>query len=80
MKFCNFLKIIREAKGISQEYMASQLNVSQATYSRYETGQIRLSLDKVKLIIQLLEIDVVNLPKIHEYFSSIFIMKRHNVN
>lgn len=32
------IKDLREDAGISQDEMARRLNISQATYSRYETG------------------------------------------
>lgn len=43
------LKEIREDKDLLQKDVAKILNVSQQTYSRYETGEI--SIDKNSLII-----------------------------
>ena len=33
------LRILREARGLSQQYLAIELNVSQAMISKYELGQ-----------------------------------------
>ncbi|MDE5741263.1 MAG: helix-turn-helix domain-containing protein, partial [Oscillospiraceae bacterium] len=35
----NRLKILRETKGLSQERLAIELNVSQTMISKYELGQ-----------------------------------------
>ena len=44
MKFKN-LKSIREDRDIKQKDLAAYLNVSQNTYSQYETGIISLTAD-----------------------------------
>ena len=44
MKFKN-LKSIREDRDIKQKDIAAYLNVSQNTYSQYETGVISLTAD-----------------------------------
>ena len=52
------LKRMREAKNYSQEYMAAQLNIEQCTYSRIESGKIKLDLNKLKSIAKVLEVDL----------------------
>jgi len=38
------IRELREDKDLTQVYMANLLNVNQRTYSRYETGEIEISL------------------------------------
>jgi transcriptional regulator with XRE-family HTH domain len=58
------LKSLREAKGYSQEYMASQCKIDQSSYSRMESGKIKPDLDKIKIIAQVLELDLSTLLSI----------------
>ncbi|MBX7262842.1 MAG: helix-turn-helix domain-containing protein, partial [Chitinophagaceae bacterium] len=39
----NKIKIIREIKNYTQEYMASELNISQNAYSRIELNKTKLT-------------------------------------
>ena len=52
------IKRIRDQKGYSQEFMASQLNVSQAAYARMENQEVKLSVDRLQKIADILETDV----------------------
>jgi len=52
------IKKIREWKNYSQKYMADELNTTQQTYSRYETGEIEMTLNKLKKIAKILEVPV----------------------
>jgi len=52
------IKKIREWKNYSQKYMADELNTTQQTYSRYETGEIEMTLNKLKKIAEILEVPV----------------------
>lgn len=38
MAFSNNIKELRKLKGLTQEEMASKLEIAQATYCQYETG------------------------------------------
>ena len=55
------IKRIREQKGYSQEFMALQLNISQASYARMENQEIKLSVDRLQKIADILETDVFSL-------------------
>lgn len=55
------IKRLREAKGFSQEYMSLQLQMSQRAYSRMETGETKLSWDRIRDIAAILEADPVEL-------------------
>jgi len=55
------IKRIREQKGYSQEYMAIQLDMKQATYSRLESQESKLTLDRLQQIADILETDISTL-------------------
>jgi len=48
----------REQKGYSQEFIASQLDITQASYARIESQEIKLSIDRLQKIADILETDV----------------------
>ena len=48
---------VRELRGFSQEYVGSQLGVSQQYYSRMESGQMDLDEDTLTKIATILEVD-----------------------
>jgi transcriptional regulator with XRE-family HTH domain len=50
------IRIARVTKGLSQEYMADKLNVSQNTYSRIELGRTKLCTTRLLKIASILEI------------------------
>lgn len=51
----------RELKGYSQEYMAHQLDLSQASYAKIESNTTKMTVDRLFSISKLLEIDVAEL-------------------
>ena len=57
MQFKN-LRSIREDKDIKQKDIAAYLNVSQNTYSQYETGTISLSAETAILLANYYETSV----------------------
>lgn len=52
------IKKIRESKNYTQEYMSNQLNISQNTYSKIETGGIKLTVDRLKQISDVLDVTI----------------------
>jgi transcriptional regulator with XRE-family HTH domain len=50
------LKTLREFNNYSQEYIAKQLNISQAAYSKIENGSTQLSLDHLIKISEIYRI------------------------
>ncbi len=52
------IKKIRESKNYTQGYMSNKLNISQNTYSKIETGGIKLTVDRLKQISEVLDIAV----------------------
>jgi len=55
MDYGKKVRQFREKKGISQEYMATQLDMSQNAYSKLELGDTRLRVDTLKQISEILE-------------------------
>jgi len=57
------MRVLREANGYTQEYIASELGINQNTYSKLESGQTRLTVDRVKKLAELYKVNP-------EYFFS----------
>jgi transcriptional regulator with XRE-family HTH domain len=55
------IRLLREAKGYSQEYMADMLDVSQSTYACLESGKTALRVDRLFQILELLDTDIATL-------------------
>jgi len=53
------IKAAREVKGISQEYMAAKLQITQPSYSRLESGIARIDVQKLKAIADILDLDAL---------------------
>ena len=51
------IKAIRELKNYTQDYVASQLNMSIPNYSNIETGKTELTLTRLQQIAAVLQID-----------------------
>ena len=52
------IKKYREAKNYTQEHMAHGMEISQNTYSKIETGGIRLTVDRLFKISEILDIQM----------------------
>ena len=62
------IKRIREQRGYSQEFMASKLDITQATYARIESQEIKISIDRLQKIADILDTDILSLispPKLN---------------
>lgn len=60
------IKKIRELKNFTQDYMAQELNVSQATYSRYEKDEIDLTMSQLGRISDILGVKIEDLLSFDE--------------
>ncbi len=56
MQFNEQLATLRRAKGISQEALAEQLNVSRQAVSKWETGTAKPELDNILALCRILEV------------------------
>lgn len=57
----NKIKIIREIKNYTQEFMASELNISQNAYSRIELNKTKLTTALAEKIADILEVSLADL-------------------
>lgn len=57
----NKIRQLRELKGFSQEYIASELGISQRAYSKLEMNQTRLDWMKITKIAQILDMDPMDM-------------------
>lgn len=55
------IKNIRELRNFTQEYMAQQLGMTQAGYSRIESGKTDVSLSQLNKIAEVLEVSLEDL-------------------
>ncbi|PAM91429.1 transcriptional regulator [Flavobacterium sp. IR1] len=76
----NKIKSIRELKNYTQEYMADQLGVTQAGYSKIEKGKTVLSFEKLVEIARILEISVEDIISFdsQRYFNNFNRVKGNN--
>jgi transcriptional regulator with XRE-family HTH domain len=76
----NKIKSIRELKNYTQEYMAKQLGVTQAGYSKIEKGITILSYEKLVAIAHILEVSVEDIISFdgQKYFNSFNNVKGNN--
>lgn len=58
------IKRLREARNYSQDYLASQLQISQQTYSRIERDVSNLTVQRLQRIADILDYDYVKLLSI----------------
>ena len=78
----NKIKSIRELKNYTQEYMADQLGVTQAGYSKIEKGRTMLSYVKLVEIARILEVSVEDIISFdsQKYFNNYNTVKGNNNN
>jgi transcriptional regulator with XRE-family HTH domain len=69
MKIGDNIKNVRELKNFSQEYMASELDVSQSTYARIESGVVIPKIDRLQRIAEVLEVDLSTLLSSNNIFN-----------
>jgi transcriptional regulator with XRE-family HTH domain len=55
------IRKIRERKGYSQEYMATELSISQASYARIESQDTQLTVERLLQIAKILETGLTEL-------------------
>jgi transcriptional regulator with XRE-family HTH domain len=58
MNIGNNIKQIRELKNFSQDFVAGEIEVSQSTYSRIESGSAPIKIDTLQRIADVLEVDL----------------------
>jgi transcriptional regulator with XRE-family HTH domain len=58
MDISNRLRRTRQQQGLSQEYVACQLGISQSTYNRLENGTFKLTVDMLLQLAALFKVDI----------------------
>lgn len=58
MKQGDKIRVLRTKKGISQDYMASQLNITQPAYANIESNKTKLSVNRLQEIATILQVKV----------------------
>ncbi len=66
MKVGEKLRKIREIKGISQEYLATQLNIQPQAYGKIERGETKLDFDRLEIIAKLMKVDPLDIVNFDE--------------
>ncbi|WP_144605718.1 helix-turn-helix domain-containing protein [Algoriphagus algorifonticola] len=83
------MRILRESRDYSQEYVANILNINQKTYSNLESGKSKLTLDRIQQLAEFYHVKpdyflANELPIINynsgEYSRSIVAAKIYNEN
>lgn len=55
------IRRLREEKGLTQEYMAAQMELSQSNYGRLEKDDRRLTAHKLQIIAGILDVTIASL-------------------
>ncbi|MGR7813981.1 helix-turn-helix domain-containing protein [Lacinutrix undariae] len=58
MDLATKVKLLREDKKISQEFVSHQLGLSQSQYSRRENGEVKFVAEEIGKLAKLLEVSV----------------------
>lgn len=58
------IKKVRKEKGISHDYLAHQLNISQAAYSKLERNDTKLTVERLYKISEVLETPLTELLEV----------------
>lgn len=62
----NIIRKTRRQKEISQQYMAYILQISQAQYSKLETGKVVWNTDKLGEVLDVLDLNFLEVIKLSE--------------
>jgi transcriptional regulator with XRE-family HTH domain len=73
----NKIKKLRELKNLTQSYMASELGITQSTYSKIEIGEIDISFSKLEKISEVLEMSP---EEIFTFNENMIFNVMHNLN
>lgn len=73
MKIHDKLRTIRITKGYTQDYVASKLDIDPVNYGRLERGQSKITVDRLQLLCQILDVDICNIfsDKNNEYDNNL---------
>lgn len=66
-RIANHIRLLRESKNYSQEYMAAKMRMSQNSYSKIELNYSKLTVDRLIQIARLLDTNAGELIAACEY-------------
>jgi transcriptional regulator with XRE-family HTH domain len=66
------IKQIREIKSYTQEYVATELGISQPAYAKIEQGTTILKIDRLQQIADILEVELSTLLNTTNIFNIVF--------
>jgi len=55
------IRKFRELRGYSQDYMAHKMSLTQSAYAKIEKENTKLTVERLQLISEILEVDIANL-------------------
>jgi len=70
------LRAIREGKGLSQKWVAAQLEIGKASYSSYECGASRPSYQVVERLCEVLDISITDISDVSSIAKTLDAIKR----
>lgn len=60
------IRILREMFNYTQEHVADKLNMSQNAYSMLETGETRMTVDRLGQLAELYQVDMADILRMNE--------------
>ncbi|MDO4763990.1 MAG: helix-turn-helix transcriptional regulator [Flavobacteriaceae bacterium] len=60
------IRKFRELKGYSQEYMAHELDITQASYAKLESNSTKINVERIFTIAKILETDVADILELNK--------------
>lgn len=78
MEIHDKLRTLRISKGYTQDYVASKLNIDPVNYGRLERGQSKITIDRLQLLCQILDVDICNIlsTKNKEYDNNLDLLQK----
>ena len=78
------LRDLRESRGLSQEYVADSLGITQATYCKIENNQVNINADRIYELAMMYNISINEFwgvdPRINQTSESVIAPESHTVN
>lgn len=50
------MKILRESRNFSQEYIAGKLGINQNAYSKLENGKVKITLERIRQLAEIYDV------------------------
>ena len=73
------IRKFRELKGYSQEYMANEMELTQASYAKLESNSTKISVERLFTIAKLLETDVADILELNKQTIYQQDIKEHSI-